>query len=62
VRKGQKIKPRQTLFGKTMTLRDWAREYGQPESRVHARLAMGWSFLDALTQPRDPRGRKPEIL
>jgi len=39
-----------TLGGRTQHLHDWAKELSIPPDRIYARLRLGWSDEDALTQ------------
>jgi hypothetical protein len=39
-----------TAFGQTQSLAAWAEAKGIPQSRLHARLRLGWSAEDALTR------------
>lgn len=46
-----------TLNGETLTIRQWAKVFGVPETTVHSRLKDGWPIEKALTLLPD-RGRK----
>jgi hypothetical protein len=41
--------------GKSQILTDWANEVGMKPGTLGARLAKGWSVVDALTRPVEPR-------
>jgi hypothetical protein len=38
-----------TYQGETRTLMQWARHFGIPDHRIHARLRLGWTVDEALT-------------
>lgn len=49
-----------TAFGKTMIMKEWAREVGINYQTISARLIAGWTPEIALTAPRK-RGPRHEI-
>lgn len=55
MKKGVTKRPPQTYLGQTKTIREWSRETGIPETRIHGRLRMGWPFEKAITQKDDAR-------
>jgi len=44
-----------TLYGKTLSISDWADETGLTRSAITQRISNGWSVEDALTKPRRRR-------
>jgi len=50
-----------TAFGRTMILRDWAREFCLNEQTIFARLTAGWPAEIALTAPKK-RGPRRELF
>lgn len=46
-----------TLFGRTQTFTDWAKELGIKRKTVYGRIASGWSEEMAFTQPIDTKHR-----
>ena len=50
-----------TLYGETLTLKEWADRFGISEKTVRDRLKRGWDIETALTIPSDPRYRKRVI-
>lgn len=46
-----------TVAGESLTVSQWARRLGISPDTIRQRLALGWSEADAVTRPRDPRGR-----
>lgn len=45
-----------TYNGKTLSIKDWAKEIGIEHRTIQNRLKRGWSEIDAITKPLDNRG------
>jgi hypothetical protein len=46
-----------TLFGRTQTFTDWAKELGVKRKTVYGRIARGWTEEAAFTQPTNTKHR-----
>ena len=48
------------IDGVTHTLREWSEIYGIPKKTMHNRLAAGWDYRKAITEPIHDRYRRTE--